>query len=259
MQGSRVSQCRKFEAADQSRQCGGSGDRGCAAPRHKPGHESGGDAAHRTGGTQRRRHSRIRPVQQPAGQQGGGHVSRCHGRRGVVPCVPVTDGRVNAVARSVRPMTGLGEGRGSHPGQGDMKPALGDEGARKNTGQGKPAACGGPDENELHQRERAHQAPRHRPFHDRVVSQGSEHTADEGEQAGTDACTGTTRPQVRAPVVIPRHMASRHGSSSSSPSLPAVTRSCGSPPPAAPVCGWRGRRTGWGPPGRRPRRGPRWR
>lgn len=217
MQKAGVGRRRQHEAAARVRD-GWRRDRSDAEPRDEPAHDRGGDAAHGPGSGQGPRDRGIRPVQQPAGQQRGCHVSCRHRCRRVMPGMPVTGGGVGHTCRPACLKAGVGRSRGTRPRQSEMQRALGGERARKDHAQGKPTAGDRPDEAELDQRERAHQAPWEGPFGDRVMAQGSEYRADEGEQPGTDACCGM--PGRRAPVALvvsPRSTVSRHGH----PPLPA--------------------------------------
>lgn len=210
-QGVRPCRRREFEAADQPRH-GRRGDLGRTKSRNQPGRGDRGDPAQCADGSQRRRHGRVRAMQQPAGRQCGGQVGGGHGRRGVMPGMPVAASLMGDVPLgSVSGVSAVGVVRAAGRGQRQVQGGLRDDRARHDRGQGQATAGDRPDQGELPQREDDHQPPRHSALGDRMVPQRSKGAADEREQPGPHARRRTARPRTRAPAAVRRHAITRHG------------------------------------------------
>jgi hypothetical protein len=157
-----------------------------------------------------------------------------------MPRMPVPEGRRGVAASGVRSSAGVKVLGAPGPDQRQMQGAVGGEGTHDHHWQGEPAAGEWPDEGELGQRERDHQAPGHRSFGDRVMAERGEHTADEGEQPGPGTGSRPARTRARLPAAVPRPVLTRHGRPSSPLRPLPVSRYRGWRRPAGPGCGWRG-------------------
>lgn len=185
---------------DRSRRHLGQGDRG-----------GPGECAERT---ERRRHPRVRPVQQPGHHQSGGRVRRGHRRSGVMPGVAVPGGghvpRMHGV-----PGTGGHRGVVVRVGQCEVQRPLRRQREPDGRHRGVAPPCERPDRRELRHDRHGHQSPGHRAFVDGVVAEGREHGAEHGEQTGPRARSRVAGPACCGTSLVPCHVIRLHGRPSS--------------------------------------------
>ncbi len=221
--------CRR--AAEEAGRRGGrrfvDGGRGA---RQEPGQYRRREGPQRTAGDQRCREGRVGPVEQPGDQEGGAGVGGRHRPGGVLPGVTAAVRRRRGTT-GVRQVLRTGVPRAVVAGSGDraqreMRRALRGQRARDDREQSGAAAREGQYGDELRDGEDGHEPPRHLPAVDRVMADGREHTADDGEGHGPDHGRHGTRHGADAPAFTPRRPVTRHGHPPSSPApvaTPGVT------------------------------------